>query len=106
VDHIDIIYCDLKKAFDAVPYERLIVKLASYGICSSVLSRIRSFLVTRTQRVRVGQARSSQAAVLSDIPQGSMLGPIFFTVFINDLPVVVHSLVKIFADDTKIYNKA
>jgi hypothetical protein len=103
---IDIIYCDFRKAFDAVPHERLLLKLASYGICSSVLSWIRSFLANRTQRVRVGQARSGQAAVLSGIPQGSILGPILFTVFINDLPHEVHSLVKIFADDTKIYNKA
>lgn len=103
---VDIIYCDFRKAFDAVPHERLLLKLSSYGICSSVLSWISAFLAKRTQRVRIGKSYSSQAPVLSGIPQGSILGPILFTIFINDLPEVVRSLVKIFADDTKIYNKA
>ena len=102
---IDVIYLDFKKAFDSVPHERLLNKVSTYGIEGNILAWIRAFLSNRVQRVRVGGAISSTEKVISGIPQGSILGPILFTIFINDLPDCIESTCKVFADDTKIYNK-
>ena len=66
----------------------------------NVLKWIQAFLTGRTQKVRINDAISSRADVFSGIPQGSILGPILFTIFINDLPNSVQSNCKIFADDT------
>ena len=103
---VDILYLDFKKAFDSVPHERLLMKLSAYGITGRIHVWIREFLTKRQQRVRVGNSYSNYSEVLSGIPQGSILGPILFTIFINDLPDSVVSICKIFADDTKIYNTA
>ena len=103
---VDIIYLDFRKAFDSVPHERLLCKLQAYGVTGNILNWIRNFLTGRVQKVRVGNANSSLAEVLSGIPQGSILGPVLFTVFINDLPEGIQSSCKIFADDTKIYDKS
>lgn len=103
-EDIDIIYLDFKKAFDSVPHYRLLRKMEAYGINGKIYGWVRNFLTNRTQRVKVGQEFSSTANVSSGIPQGSILGPILFTIFINDLPDNLNSKCKIFADDTKIYN--
>ena len=103
---IDVIYFDFRKAFDQVPHQRLLSKLASYGIAGNILQWIADFLSNRCQTVRVGNCYSSKADVLSGIPQGSILGPILFTLFINDLPENISSRCKIFADDTKLYGAA
>ena len=101
---IDIVYLDFRKAFDTVPHERLLQKLESYGITGNIISWIRQFLSDRMQLVKVGNEYSDKTLVLSGIPQGSILGPLLFTVFINDLPEGVQSVCKLFADDTKIFN--
>ena len=101
-ENIDIIYLDFRKAFDTVPHERLLIKLKSC-INGAVLQWISSFLQNRIQRVRVNDAFSNYADVRSGIPQGSVLGPLLFIVFINDLPDNIDSICKIFADDTKVY---
>ena len=101
---IDVIYLDFQKAFDTVPHRRLLNKMYAYGIRGQLLKWTESFLIGRTQKVRVSNAVSSERNVLSGIPQGSVLGPILFLVFINDLPDVVECSVKLFADDTKIYS--
>ena len=94
---------DFKKAFDTVPHQRLLRKLKAYGIIGKVLEWIRDFLSGRRQRVVVNGKLSSWTDILSGIPQGSVLGPILFVIFINDLPDVVSSTAKIFADDTKLF---
>ena len=100
----DIIYTDFSKAFDSVPHKRLRVKLESYGIKADILRWIRSFLTGRTQCVNVDGVRSGWKKVVSGIPQGSVLGPILFVIFINDLPEeVFFNFCKMFADDCKLY---
>ena len=109
-DHIDqqestdMVYLDFRKAFDSVSHERLLSKLMMYGITGGVHIWVKSFLYDRTQRVRVGKKFSSSADVLSGIPQGSTLGPVLFTIFINDIADNINSFCCIFADDTKIFN--
>ena len=100
----DVIYLDFKKAFDSVPHKRLLNKLESYGITGKIHTWIESFLTNRTQKVIVGEGESKSSPVISGIPQGSILGPILFTIYINDLPDCISGPCKIFADDTKLYN--
>ena len=102
----DCIYLDFAKAFDRVPHQRLLTKLHNLGIIGELFNWIKAFLDEREQRVVVNDTFSEWANVISGIPQGSVLGPILFTIFINDIPVDIRSQIKIFADDTKIYNGA
>ncbi|RUS84500.1 hypothetical protein EGW08_007739 [Elysia chlorotica] len=99
-DSIDTI--DFAKAFDTVPHKRLLLKLKGYGIEGKLLAWIRDFLTGRKQRVVVNGEESAWMEVLSGIPQGSVLGPFLFVVFVNDLPNCVHSTTFLFADDTKL----
>ena len=100
----DVIYTDFSKAFDSVPHERLFVKMESLGIKGDILNWIKSFLRGRTQCVNVDGAFSSWRKVISGIPQGSVIGPLLFVIFINDMPdEVKHNFCKLFADDCKLY---
>ena len=101
---IDIIYTDFAKAFDSVPHKRLAVKLKSLGINGEVLRWIETFLSGRRHRVSIDGELSDWVYVKSGIPQGSVLGPILFVVFINDMPRVSNNCCKLFADDAKIYS--
>ena len=103
---IDVIYFDIRKAVDQVPHQRLLSKLASYGIAGNIIKWIADFVSNRCQQVRVGNCNSSKADVLSGIPQGIILGPILFALFTNELPENISSQCKIFADDTKLYRAA
>ena len=100
----DIIYTDFSKAFDSVAHERLLLKLEHLGITGDLLKWIRTFLTRRTQCVRVDGVESYWRNVLSGIPQGSVLGPLLFVIFINDMPDEVKlNICKLFADDCKLY---
>ena len=100
---IDCIYLDFRKAFDTVPHLRLLSKLDAYGISGNLKAWISSFLLNRKQRVSVDGVYSEWQDVKSGIPQGSVLGPTLFVLFINDLPDIIASTAKIFADDTKLF---
>ena len=96
---IDAIYMDFRKAFDSVPHCRLMSKLEALGIRGQVLQWIRAFLRGRSQRVLVNGNASSPAPVTSGIPQGSVLGPTLFVMYINDMTLAVNNRVKMFADE-------
>ena len=100
---VDTIYFDFKKAFDMVPHKRLLTKLESYGIKGKILDWIRAFLIGRNQSVLVNGELSSSGSVTSGIPQGTVLGPILFVVYINDILENITSDGFLFADDTKIF---
>ena len=99
----DTVYLDFSKAFDSVPHQRLLKKLNSYGISGNVHKWIQDFLTSRKQFVSVEGSESTWENVVSGVPQGSVLGPVLFIIYINDLPDGISSQVKIFADDTKVY---
>ena len=95
---------DFQKSFDTVPHKRLLLKLQGYGITENLLKWIENYLADRTQKVVLNGCESKLTPDLSGIPQGSVLGPILFAIYINDLPDTITSTVKLFADDTKIYS--
>ena len=94
---------DFAKAFDTVPHDRLLSKLAFYGVSGPILNWVSLFLKTRDQCVVVEGRRSSTVSVDSGVPQGTVLGPLLFLLHINDLPSVVSSQVRLFADDCLMY---
>ena len=100
---VDSIYLDFAKAFDTVPHRRLIGKLEAYGIKGNILGWITAFLSDRTQVVKVNGVESEIIPVLSGIPQGSVLGPTLFIIYINDLLERIKCDGLLFADDTKIF---
>ena len=102
---VDVVYLDFQKAFDRVPHQRLLRKLEAYGIGGDLLRWVSAFLTNRRQRVMVEGVCSNWTRVGSGIPQGSVLGPLLFLVFINDLPEAVRSRSMLFADDTKLYQE-
>ena len=104
---IDMIYMDMSKAFDKVNHDVLIQKLRNnYGFGGNLLRWFRSYLTNRKQRVTVLGATSNPLSVTSGVPQGSILGPALFLLYVNDLPSTVKSSqVVMFADDTKLFKE-
>ena len=102
----DVILLDNEKAFDKVSHRHLLAKVHHYGIHGNTFSWIRDFLRSRTQLVLVDGQKSEESNVTSGVPQGSVLGPLLFLIFINDLPDCVNSsTVRLFADDTILYRQ-
>ena len=98
----DVAYLDLNKAFDSVDHNILLSKLQSMGITGQLLAWLEAYLADRQQLVSIHGEFSGLLPVTSGVPQGSLLGPLLFSVYINDLPDSVH-LTKplLFADDSK-----
>ena len=104
---IDVIYLDYRKAFDTVPHNRLMLKLMKLGLPDNMLRYIRNFITGRKSKMRVGLRGnfSEWAEVLGGVPQGSILGPLLFLLFVNDLPDWIKSEMRMFVDDTKLWCK-
>ena len=98
------VFLDISKAFDKVWHEGLILKLNQYGISENLLCLIKCFLKNRKQRVVLNGQTSSWTNVLAGVPQGSILGPLFFLIYINDLSDDLSSNPKLFADDTSLFS--
>ena len=96
---------NFSKVFDKVPHQRLLRKLHHYGIRGDVLRWTENFLTQRKQRVIYDGNTSEYAHVRSGVPQGTVLGPILFLVYINDLPDSAKSKVRLFADDAVLYRQ-
>ena len=98
------IFLDISKTFDKVWHEGLLYKLKSFGICGNLLNLIKHYLTDRSQRVLLNGQCSNWQPILAGVPQGSILGPLFFLIYINDLPDGLKSKVKLFTDDTSLFS--
>ncbi len=100
-----VCYVDFRRAFDSIVFNKLLIKLQSFGICGKLLLWLSAFLINRTQRVVIENCLSVEKDVVSGVPQGSVLGPILFLLFINDIEHICcgSTKFKLFADDLKLY---
>ena len=105
-NNIDVVYIDFSKAFDSIVFTKLLFKLQNCGISGKLLAWLSSFIHGRSQCVVLENCFSSVSDVISGVPQGSVLGPILFLIFINDVISVCsgNATVKLFADDLKLYS--
>nr|VZI25408.1 unnamed protein product [Spirometra erinaceieuropaei] len=101
---VHAVYVDFKKAFDSVPHQRLLYKLNRTGLRGNLLRWIQSFLIGRSQIVHVGDRQSAEVAVESGVPQGSVLGPTLFIIYVNDCVSELNCDVAMFADDVKLWS--
>ena len=98
------VFIDLKKAFDTIDHHILLNKLQRYGICNRTLLWFSSHLLGRSQRVEVDKALSSPLDITSGVPQGSILGPLLFILYINDMPSrICFSQSLLYADDSVLF---
>ena len=100
---LDAVVLDFSKAFDKVPHERLMSKLLHCGVQGSTRRWIRHWLIGCEQRVVVDGTESDTCSVTSGVPQGSVLGPLLFLIFINDIAQDLNSNIRLFADDALLY---
>ena len=104
--NVRIVFCDISKAFDKVWHKGLLFKLSHAGIKGMLLSWLRNYLSERRQRVTIQGHFSEWAQITAGVPQGSVLGPLLFLIYINDIVKVVKSSIRLFADDTTLYIEA
>jgi hypothetical protein len=100
---VDMLILDFSKAFDTVPHKRLLKKLESYGINGNILSWLEAWLTQREQQVTIEGDKSSTAKITSGVPQGTVLGPLMFLLYINDIGNDITSKIRLFADDSLLY---
>jgi len=101
-----ILHIDFQKVFDSVSHQKLIIKLEGYGICGDMLAWLKAFLSDQTQVVNISGYMSDIVCITSGVPQGSVLGPTLFLLFINDIEDVLFGTsvhMKLFADDVKLH---
>ena len=98
------VFLDISKAFDKVWHDGLLFKLQRYGISGPLLTLLRNYLCGRLQRVTLNGAASSWKPVLAGVPQGSILGPLLFLVYVNDLVLDLRSDGRLFADDLSLFS--
>lgn len=103
---VDLVYLDFQRVFHKVPHERLLLKLKAHGMTGQCNNIIQNFLTGRTMTVRVGDELSSWEPVLSGVPQGSVLGPLLFLLFINNLPAITTNITTLFVDDSMLIGNA
>ena len=96
------IFCDISKAFDRVWHRGLLYKLKNYGINGNLLMCFEDYLNDRNQKILINGKSSSQKPVSADLPPGSVLGPLLFLIYINDISDDLTGLVRLFADDTSL----
>lgn len=97
------VFCDISKAFDRVWHRGLLYKLENNGISGNLLTWFSDYLTGRKQRVALSGTFSNTLPIMAGVPQGSILGPLLFIVFINDIVDSIHSAIRLFADDTSLY---
>ena len=101
-----MVFCDISKAFDKVWHKGLLFKLRQNGIKGKLLAWISNYLSSRKQRVQINSSTSSLLSVNAGVPQGSVLGPLLFLVYVNDIAENLLSLVRLFADDSSLFFSA